>query len=176
MKSPDLNLWVILGLCQCNVLGSYGATCDPVSKQCSCKPGVGGRQCDRCEPGFWGLPKIKDGNSGCIRKCHFVTSQIYIVTSQNNVFWIHDNFVELTHLHSKRPKEAWRFWKKFPYKSISLKTFEWGMLIRRQTTNLLQIFCEISLHSQVIFKSMKVADNISRGTLECEWVKLKFTK
>ena len=46
------------------------------------------------------------------------------------------------------------------------------MLIRRQTTNLLQIFCEISLHSQVIFKSMKVADDISRGTLECEWVKI----
>ena len=44
------------------------------------------------------------------------------------------------------------------------------MLIRRQTTNLLQTFCEISFHSQVIFKSMKVADNISRGTLEREWV------
>ena len=28
------------------------------------------------------------------------------------------------------------------------------------------------LHSQVIFKSMKVADDILRGTLECEWVKL----
>ena len=50
------------------------------------------------------------------------------------------------------------------------------MLIRRQTTTLLQIFCEISLHSQVIFKSMKVADDISRGTLECEWVKLNFDK
>ena len=45
------------------------------------------------------------------------------------------------------------------------------MLIRKETTNLLQIFCEISLHSQVIFKSMKVADDIPRGTLECEWVK-----
>ena len=44
------------------------------------------------------------------------------------------------------------------------------MLIRIQTTNLLQIFCELSLYSQVIFKSMKVADDISRGTLECEWV------
>ena len=39
------------------------------------------------------------------------------------------------------------------------------MLTRSQTTNLLQIICEISLHSQVIFKSMKVADDISRGTL-----------
>ena len=38
------------------------------------------------------------------------------------------------------------------------------MLIRKQIKNLLQIFCEISLHSQVIFKSIKVADDISRGT------------
>ena len=44
------------------------------------------------------------------------------------------------------------------------------MLIRRQTTNLLQIFCEILLYFQVIFKSMKAADDISRGTRECEWV------
>ena len=36
--------------------------------------------------------------------------------------------------------------------------------------NLLQIFCEILLHSQVIFKSMKEADDTSRGTLEWEWV------
>ena len=43
------------------------------------------------------------------------------------------------------------------------------MLIRRQTTNLLQIFCEILLYFQVIFKSMKAADDISRGTRECEW-------
>ena len=44
------------------------------------------------------------------------------------------------------------------------------MLIRSQTTNLLQIFCEISLYFQVIFKSMKAADDIWRGTRECEWV------
>ena len=85
------------------------------------------------------------------------------------------HFYSLTHLHSERPKEAWRFWKYFPYKSILLKTIEWEVLIRIQTTNLLQIFCEISLHSQVIFKSMKVADDISRGTLEYEWVKLQLT-
>ena len=46
------------------------------------------------------------------------------------------------------------------------------MLIRRQTTNLLEIFWELSLYSQVILKSMKVADDISRGTLECEWVNI----
>ena len=60
----------------------------------------------------------------------------------------------------------------FPLQKHFLKAFEWEMLIRRQTTNLFQIFCEISLHSQVIFISMKVADDISRGTLECEWVKI----
>ncbi|UYV69989.1 hypothetical protein LAZ67_7001390 [Cordylochernes scorpioides] len=46
-------------------LGSYSATCDPVSGQCVCKPGVGGLRCDRCEPGFWGLHKIAEGNNGC---------------------------------------------------------------------------------------------------------------
>ena len=59
----------------------------------------------------------------------------------------------------------------FNVQNIFLKTFEGEMLITSQTTNLLQIFCENSLYSQVIFKSMKVADNILRGTLECEWVK-----
>lgn len=54
-------------LCNCNRLGSYSLTCDPHTKQCHCKQGVGGLQCDRCEPGFWGLHKISEGNSGCIR-------------------------------------------------------------------------------------------------------------
>ncbi|GFU04717.1 hypothetical protein NPIL_519981 [Nephila pilipes] len=53
-------------VCSCNNLGSYSLTCDPVSKQCPCKPGVGGLRCDRCEPGYWGLHKIASGNSGCV--------------------------------------------------------------------------------------------------------------
>lgn len=28
---------------------------------------LGGLTCDRCEQGFWGLHKISEGNSGCIR-------------------------------------------------------------------------------------------------------------
>ena len=45
------------------------------------------------------------------------------------------------------------------------------MLIRSQITTLLQIFCELLLYSQVIYKSMKVADDISKSKSECEWVK-----
>ncbi|PVD37045.1 hypothetical protein C0Q70_04038 [Pomacea canaliculata] len=52
--------------CHCNSLGSYGTTCDPVTRQCVCKSGVGGLRCDRCEIGFWGMQKIAEGNSGCI--------------------------------------------------------------------------------------------------------------
>ncbi|XP_031422229.1 agrin isoform X3 [Clupea harengus] len=52
--------------CQCNNYGSYGGTCDPTSGQCSCKPGVGGLKCDRCEPGFWNFRGIVTENiSGC---------------------------------------------------------------------------------------------------------------
>ncbi|KAM8862490.1 agrin isoform 9-T9 [Spinachia spinachia] len=52
--------------CQCNVHGSYKGTCDPASGQCSCKPGVGGQKCDRCEPGFWNFRGIVTENmSGC---------------------------------------------------------------------------------------------------------------
>ena len=69
------------------------------------------------------------------------------------------HFCPLTHLHSERPKEAGRFWEYFTQKSIFLKTFEGEMLIRSQTTTLLQIFCEMLLYSQVIFKSMKLADD-----------------
>jgi len=58
----------VLGVCQCNLLGSYGQTCDPAALQCTCKPGVSGLQCDRCEVNYWGLPKIADGNSGCLRQ------------------------------------------------------------------------------------------------------------
>ena len=48
------------------------------------------------------------------------------------------------------------------------------MLIRSQTTTLLQISCELLLCSQVIFKSMKVADVRFWWSSKCEWVKKVF--
>ncbi|XP_073731354.1 agrin isoform X10 [Misgurnus anguillicaudatus] len=52
-------------VCLCSH-GSYGDTCDPTTGQCSCKPGVGGQRCDRCEPGFWNFRGIAMENlSGC---------------------------------------------------------------------------------------------------------------
>ena len=39
------------------------------------------------------------------------------------------------------------------------KEFEGEMLIKSQATTLLQIYCELLLYSQDIFKSMKVADD-----------------
>ncbi|XP_063988632.1 agrin-like isoform X5 [Diachasmimorpha longicaudata] len=53
-------------LCNCNRLGSISDTCNPETGQCECRPGVGGLKCDRCMPGYWGLPKISEGHQGCI--------------------------------------------------------------------------------------------------------------
>ncbi|XP_065165794.1 agrin-like isoform X2 [Atheta coriaria] len=52
--------------CGCNKLGAYSESCDATTMTCSCRPGVGGEKCDRCEPGYWGLPKISSGHQGCI--------------------------------------------------------------------------------------------------------------
>ncbi|KAJ2947920.1 hypothetical protein O0L34_g9712 [Tuta absoluta] len=51
--------------CGCHRLGSETEMCDEEG-QCVCRPGVGGEKCDRCEPGYWGLPRIGTGITGCI--------------------------------------------------------------------------------------------------------------
>lgn len=64
--------------CGCHRLGALADTCDPDSKQCACRPGVGGLRCDRCEPGYWGLPRIGAGHKGCIRESSSpIISQLY---------------------------------------------------------------------------------------------------
>ena len=52
-----------------------------------------------------------------------------------------------------------RILKYITYQSIIWKTFEGEMIIRSQTTTLLQICYELSPYLQVIFKSMRVADD-----------------
>lgn len=56
-------------VCLCNKLGSIEETCDPVTQECKCRPGVGGPKCDRCLPGYWGLHRIAlEGHTGCMGK------------------------------------------------------------------------------------------------------------
>ena len=56
------------------------------------------------------------------------------------------------------------------------KVFEGEMFIRILPTTLFQIFCENLLYFQVIFKSMKIADDTFLGNSECEWVKVASKK
>ena len=71
----------MLDVCQCNAAGSLSSTCDVVRRQCDCKSGVGGRQCDRCLTNFWGFGRISPGPSlaGCIRELSVIIIVIVIV-------------------------------------------------------------------------------------------------
>ena len=53
-------------------------------------------------------------------------------------------------------------------KAFLSKIFEGEIIIRILPTTLLQIFCENLLYFQVIFKSMKIADDTFLG--KCKWV------
>ncbi|XP_065060169.1 laminin subunit alpha-1-like [Rhopilema esculentum] len=46
--------------CSCNVIGSVNQTCQTYAGQCHCKPGVDGRDCSYCRPGFYNF-----SSSGC---------------------------------------------------------------------------------------------------------------
>ena len=41
--------------CDCDSVGSINQICDQIGGNCSCQPGVGGRRCDQCLPGFYSL-------------------------------------------------------------------------------------------------------------------------
>ncbi|XP_063848285.1 agrin-like isoform X1 [Scylla paramamosain] len=51
--------------CRCHRLGSIREPCDAVTGVCECRPGVGGKNCDRCLPGYYGLNRVKEGAIGC---------------------------------------------------------------------------------------------------------------
>ena len=47
----------------CSPIGSEpGSSCDPITGQCECKPGVEGVNCDECGSGFFGFSM--DGCTG----------------------------------------------------------------------------------------------------------------
>uniref|UniRef100_A0A8C4VW64 Laminin subunit gamma-3 n=1 Tax=Gopherus evgoodei TaxID=1825980 RepID=A0A8C4VW64_9SAUR len=60
--------------CECNPVGSaHGLeACDPLTGQCTCLPHVTGRDCSRCQPGFYDL-QPGTGCKSC--ECHLVGSQ-----------------------------------------------------------------------------------------------------
>ena len=56
--------------CNCDITGSESSLCDKYTGQCPCKSNVGGRTCDRCQPGFYGF-----GADGCLPcNCHAIGS------------------------------------------------------------------------------------------------------
>ena len=61
-------------------------------------------------------------------------------------------------------------WKYLLNKSSSCKIFEEEMLIRCQTTNLIEILYEILRFSQIILKSISLGDDTFYGNFDYEWV------
>ncbi|XP_044538899.1 laminin subunit alpha-3 [Gracilinanus agilis] len=45
--------------CDCHVMGAINPTCKPEGGQCQCRPNVIGRQCTRCQTGYYGFPFCK---------------------------------------------------------------------------------------------------------------------
>lgn len=53
------NICVYSSACDCHHDGSDAQQCDPVTGQCTCKPGAFGRQCSECQHGHWGFPNCR---------------------------------------------------------------------------------------------------------------------
>ncbi|XP_048384559.1 laminin subunit alpha-3 [Stegostoma tigrinum] len=60
--------------CQCNGEGATSPTCNSFGGQCSCRPNVIGRQCNRCATGYFMFPNCRPCNCGK-RLCDEVTGQ-----------------------------------------------------------------------------------------------------
>uniref|UniRef100_A0A8C0I9R9 Laminin subunit alpha 3 n=1 Tax=Bubo bubo TaxID=30461 RepID=A0A8C0I9R9_BUBBB len=60
--------------CNCHSAGATSPTCSPLGGQCICRPNVIGRQCSRCQTGYYGFPYCKLCNCGQ-RLCDDVTGK-----------------------------------------------------------------------------------------------------
>ncbi|XP_075389015.1 laminin subunit alpha-3 [Tenrec ecaudatus] len=50
--------------CGCHPAGALGQSCNPEGGQCPCGPNIIGRQCTRCQTGYYGFPHCKRCNCG----------------------------------------------------------------------------------------------------------------
>jgi hypothetical protein len=41
--------------CNCDKIGALNDICNPLTGQCTCKPGVEGQLCDQCQSNFYGF-------------------------------------------------------------------------------------------------------------------------
>ncbi|XP_010280586.1 PREDICTED: laminin subunit alpha-3, partial [Phaethon lepturus] len=60
--------------CNCHSTGAMSPTCSPLGGQCICRPHVIGRQCSRCQTGYYGFPFCQLCNCGQ-RLCDDVTGK-----------------------------------------------------------------------------------------------------
>lgn len=72
MKSIPIIRWdgsitgvynAFVAACQCSAEGSRYTSCDQVSGQCVCLPGVVGLRCDSCAHGSYGFPSCRGKNT-----------------------------------------------------------------------------------------------------------------
>ncbi|XP_060537980.1 laminin subunit alpha-3 [Pantherophis guttatus] len=60
--------------CNCHRKGATSATCNPDGGHCNCRPHVIGRQCTRCQTGYYGFPFCKPCSCGR-RLCDDITGK-----------------------------------------------------------------------------------------------------
>lgn len=84
--------------CACDSVGSLHNRCDKQSGQCMCREkGIYGRQCNQCQPGFWGFPdcrvcqcndhaNICDQQTGSCIECRDLTTGHYCDRCQDGYY------------------------------------------------------------------------------------------